>query len=31
MNKALNERGMSVEQGMMMVRDRSEWGAVVNA
>ena len=29
--RALNERGMSVEQGRMIVRDRSEWKAVVNA
>ena len=28
---ALNERRMSVEQGRMIVCDRSEWRAVVNA
>ena len=28
--RALNEREMSVEQGRMIVCDRSEWRAVVN-
>ena len=31
MKKALNETEMSVEQGRMIMHDRSEWGAVVNA
>ena len=30
-NRALNERGMSVGQGRMIVCDRSEWRAVENA
>ena len=29
--RALNERGMSVEQGRMIVCDRSKWRIVVNA
>ena len=29
--KALNEREMSVDQGRMIVHDRSEWRAAVNA
>ena len=29
--RILNERGMSVKQGRMIVHDRSEWRAVVNA
>ena len=29
--RELNERGMSVQQGRMIVRYRSEWRAVVNA
>ncbi len=29
--RALGARGMSVEQGRMLVRDRNEWRAVVNA
>ena len=29
--RALNESGLSVEQGRMIVRNRSEWRAVVNA
>ena len=29
--RALSERGMSVEQGRMIVRDRNEWRRVVNA
>ena len=28
--RALNEGGMSVEQGRMIVQDISEWRAVVN-
>ena len=31
MKRALNERGMSVEQGRMIVSDGSEWRAMVNA
>ena len=27
--RSLNERGMSVEQGRMIVRDKSEWRARV--
>ncbi len=29
--RALGARGMSVEQGRMLVRDRNEWRAVVSA
>ncbi len=29
--RALGERGMSVEQGRVFVRDRNEWRAIVNA
>ena len=29
--RALNERGMSVEQGRMIVHHKSEWRAMVNA
>ena len=29
--RALDERGMSVERGRMIVRDRSNWRAVVDA
>ena len=29
--RALNERGMFVEQGMVVICDRCEWRAVVNA
>ncbi len=29
--RALGARGMSVEQGRIVVRDRNEWRAVVNA
>ncbi len=29
--RALGARGMSVEQGGMLVRDRLEWRAIVNA
>ncbi len=29
--RALGARGMSVEQGRMLVRDRNEWRAIVNA
>ena len=29
--RVLNERGMSVEQGMIIVCNRNEWRAVVNA
>ena len=29
--RAFNKRRQSVEQGRMIVRDRSEWRAVVNA
>ena len=28
--RALNERGMFVEKGMMTMHDKSEWRAVVN-
>ena len=28
---SVNERGMPVEQGRMIVRDRCEWRAVMNA
>ena len=31
LKRALNERGMSVEQGRMIVCDRSKYRAVVNA
>ena len=31
LKRVLNERGISVEQGRMIVHDRSEWTAVVNA
>ena len=31
LKRALNGRGKSVEQGRMIVCDRSEWKAVVNA
>ena len=31
LKRVLNERGMFVEQGRMIVHDRSEWTAVVNA
>ncbi len=29
--RALGARGMSVEQGRIVVRDRNEWRAIVNA
>ncbi len=29
--KALGARGMSVKQGIVLVRDRNEWRATVNA
>ena len=29
--RALDPRGISVEQGRVVVRDRNEWKAVVNA
>ncbi len=29
--RALGARGMSVEQGRVVVRDRNEWRAIVNA
>ncbi len=29
--RALGARGMSVEQGRVLVRDRNEWRAIVNA
>ena len=29
--RALNERGMFAEQGRMIVHDKSEWRAMVNA
>ena len=31
LNIEFNKRGLSVEQGRMIVCDRSEWVAVVNA
>ena len=31
LKRELSERGMSVEQGRMIVHDRSEWRAMVNA